>query len=217
MIQLLKKFIIPYIFNDKKIYLTIISLLFFTIIYSYCENNEFHGWIDTSRFRTKIEKNFVTKLYNKFTNKDYGYLTLDQFLKMPIIVDQNKFYFTDDEKQVKEKNNLDAKKILFSIYDKSNKGKISYNNFLELPIELGSVKDYTESYKRITPLDHDATNIHAVSTIFDRFYFSIIIQSNLGLGDIFPASKRVRLIMILQICISYIIIILPYSVFSFMG
>ena len=45
--------------------------------------------------------------------------------------------------------------------------------------------------------------------MFDRLYFSSIVQSNLGLGDVFPASKRTRIILMLQTFVTYIIIALP--------
>ena len=217
MIELIRKYIVPHILNDKKIYLTFIFLLFFTILYAYCDDNEFHGWVDTARFRTNIEKKYLSNLFYKFAKKGYGYLRLDQFLKMPIIVRENKFYFSDNNSEITDPANIGAKKILFSIYDKQNKNKITYKEFLDLPIEVDSIPGSDKTYKPITPYDTKENNTNAVNTIFDRLYFSAIIQSNLGLGDIFPASKRVRIIMLLQTCISYTIIVLPYGVLSFMG
>ena len=58
MIELFKKFFIPYVFNDVKIYLSIVTVFFFTLIYSFCENNEFHGWIDSSKYVDTDERKF---------------------------------------------------------------------------------------------------------------------------------------------------------------
>ena len=38
----------------------------------------------------------------------------------------------------------------------------------------------------------------AVATFFDRLYYSVITQTTLGTGDIFPASRKVRILAMLQ-------------------
>ena len=99
------------------------------------------------------------------------FLTLKQFLNMPInanIIPKTVF---DQKNNVKEISREDSKII--------------------------------KSYKRQT--------LDSIRTTFDRLYFSVIIQSNLGLGDVFPASKRTRILLILQTFISYIIIVVPYG------
>lgn len=214
MIELFKKFIIPYVFNDVKIYLSIIAVFFFTLIYSFCENNEFHGWINSSKYIDTDEKNFLSEVFNKYRLNSKN-LSISKFLKLPIISKENKFYLVNETNQeINSKENLRNKKILFNIFDKGQ-GYLSIQDFLKIPLLLEENPDFSASYKTSYPFRKKQPT--AVSNIFDRFYFSVIIQSNLGLGDIFPASRRVRLIMILQVFVAYFIIVVPlhsYKIFS---
>lgn len=212
MINLFRKVLIPYVFNDKKIYLSFISLIFFTILYALCNNDEFHGWIDTEVKKPDIEQNFTKNIFKKFSNKK-NYLTFKDFEKIPIVDKDGKFYFVSEEdKEYKKEENITSKKILFRIY--SVDGRLYFDKFSQMPILLNLLDGYNTPHKILYP-SRRLKKSRAVNSLFDRFYFSIIVQSNLGLGDIFPASKRVRMIMILQVIISYAIIILPYG--SFVG
>jgi len=211
MINILQKFLIPYVFNEVKIYLAIISVLFFTLLYSICENDEFHGWVDTKKIRSNEEKKYLQSLYNKFVGKD-GFVHLKKFLEMPIIMKDNKFFLTDDDdEKSQEKKEIKNRETLFKIFDKNNEDKLTEKMFLKMPLKLDMVSKFSQVYSTTYPNQQDNNN--AVNTIFDRFYFSCIIQSNLGLGDIYPSSRRVRLIMLLQVFVTYVIIILPYSSF----
>ena len=211
MINVIQKFLIPYLFNEVKIYLAIISVLFFTLLYSICENDEFHGWVDTKKIRSNEEKKYLQSLFNKYVNKN-GTLNLKDFVKMPIIMKDNKFFLTDDDdEKAQEKEEIKNKETLFKIFDKNNSNKITEKMFLKMPFKLDMVSKFSQGYSTTYPDQQDNNN--AVNTIFDRFYFSCIIQSNLGLGDIYPSSRRVRLIMLLQVFVTYVIIILPYSSF----
>ena len=214
MIELFKKFFIPYVFNDVKIYLSIVTVFFFTLIYSFCENNEFHGWIDSSKYVDTDERKFLNEVFNKFRKKNKN-LSLKKFLELPIISRDDKFYLVNENnKEINTKENLKNKKILFNIFEKG-KGFINLEDFLKIPLLLEDNPDFSASYKTSFPFKKKQPT--AVTNIFDRFYFSIIIQSNLGLGDIFPASRRVRLIMILQVFVAYFIIVVPlhnYKLFS---
>jgi hypothetical protein len=208
MINLFKKILIPYIFNDKKIYLSFISLIAFTIFYALCNNDEFHGWVDTEEIKPNIEQNFIKNIFKKYS-KTNKYLTEKEFRNIPIIDKDGKFYFVSDyDKEYKKKENLVSKNILFRIY--SSDGRLYFNKFNQMPILLNLMDGYIKPHKILYPSVRYKKS-KAVNSLFDRFYFSIIVQSNLGLGDIFPASKRVRVIMIIQVIISYIIIIVPYG------
>ena len=214
MINLIKKFLIPYIFNDKKIYMSFISLIFFTILYALCNNDEFHGWIDTEEVKPNIEQNFTKNIFKKYS-KSTKYLTNKEFLNIPIVDKDGKFYFVSEkDKEYKKKENITSKNILFRIY--SSDGRLYFNKFNQMPILLNLMDGFNKPHKILYPSARYKKS-RAVNSLFDRFYFSIIVQSNLGLGDIFPASKRVRIIMIIQVIISYIIIILPYGSFISLG
>ena len=215
MINLIKKILIPHIFNDKKIYLTLISLIFFTILYALCNNDEFHGWIDTQITKPNIEETFMKNIFKKYAKDGKNYLSIKEFEKIPIIDKDSKFFFVSNkDKEYKSENNINSRKILFRIY--STDERLSIKKFVEMPISVNLLDDYVKPHKVLYPSNR-YTKPTAVNSFFDRFYFSVIIQSNLGLGDIFPASKRVRLIMIVQTFISYILIILPYSSFISLG
>ena len=49
-------------------------------------------------------------------------------------------------------------------------------------------------------------------TFTDFLYFSTIIQSTVGLGDIQPNSTKVRAVVILQIMIGYLILIVILNI-----
>lgn len=212
MINIIQKFLIPYVFNEVKIYLAIISVLFFTLLYSICENDEFHGWVDTKKIRSNEEKKFLQSIYKKYVGKD-GFIHLNKFKEIPIIMKDNKFFLTDEDDEASEKKEeIKNREMLFKIFDKNNENKITEKMFMKMPLKLDMVSKFSQGYSTTYP-DQQNNNNNAVNTIFDRFYFSCIIQSNLGLGDIYPSSRRVRLIMLLQVFVTYVIIILPYSSF----
>ena len=79
-----------------------------------------------------------------------------------------------------------------------------------MPINVNMVPNFTKNYDINT-----AKKLSSVSTMFDRLYFSAIVQSNLGLGDVFPASKRTRVLLMLQTFVSYIILAVPKNVLQF--
>ncbi len=47
----------------------------------------------------------------------------------------------------------------------------------------------------------------AVENYFDRLYYSTIIQTSIGIGDIFPSSKKVRFVTMIQALITIIILL----------
>lgn len=212
MIQLFKKVLIPYVFNDVKIYLAIISLLFFTLLYSICENDEFHGWVNSKRIETTARQKYLETIFAKYADKN-GLLDLENFIKIPIVMKKHKFYL-ENEDNIKDKEKfIKNKEMLFKIFDSNSNNKINEKTFLKIPISLDNIPETSLGYQTTYPGKNKKVG-NAVNTLFDRLYFSIIIQSNLGLGDIYPASKRVRIIMMLQILFSYSIIVLPYGTFS---
>lgn len=208
MIQLIKNIIIPYVINDVKIYLAIISLLFFTLLYSICENDEFHGWVNSKQVETSAKKKFLETIFAKYSDTD-GLLSLENFLKIPLVMRKNKFYLENDKNIKDIKKFLKNKEMLFKIFDSDGNNKMNEKTFLKLPINLDNITDSSLGYKTTYPGKNKKGK--AVNTMFDRLYFSIVIQSNLGMGDIYPASRRVRIIMMLQILFSYSIIVLPYG------
>lgn len=221
MLNLLRKFLIPYVFNDKKIYLTIISTLFFTIIYSFCSDDEFQGWVETSLNINKFEKDYLINFFKKYS-KNKNKISFKEFLELPIIEKDNKFEIVDEKKSdFKSKENIKSKTILFYIYDLNGTNFLTLKQFLNMPINANivpkTVFDQKSDIKEISREDskiiksYKRQTLDSIRTTFDRLYFSVIIQSNLGLGDVFPASKRTRILLILQTFISYIIIVVPYG------
>ena len=48
---------------------------------------------------------------------------------------------------------------------------------------------------------------YSVENYFDRLYYSTIIQTSIGIGDIYPATEKVRIVTMIQ-ALSTILIIL---------
>ena len=202
-------YIFSNIFNDKKVYLFIISLFFFAILYSLCNKNEFQGWIsieEEENSRNSLELAYLKKFFKNNTKYNDGYLSKDNFKNLPIIYKNNKFelLLEYDEKEYKNDENINAKNILYDLYDKQKSNKINLNTFLKMPIFVNILPNFIKKNSI-----NKQSKLMSVSTMFDRLYFSSIVQSNLGLGDVFPASKRTRIILMLQTFVTYIIIALP--------
>ena len=98
---------------------------------------------------------------------------------------------------------------MYDLYDKQKSNKINLNTFLKMPIFVNILPNFIK--KNI----NKQSKLMSVSTMFDRLYFSAIVQSNLGLGDVFPASKRTRIILMIQTFVTYIIIALPKKYLKF--
>ena len=60
----------------------------------------------------------------------------------------------------------------------------------------------------VLPFDGTLNMGKAVVDYFDRLYFSVITQTTLGYGDIFPASRKVRIISMFQALSTVLIFII---------
>ena len=150
MIQLFKKVLIPYVFNDVKIYLAVISVLFFTLMYSICENDEFHGWVNSKRIETTARQKYLETIFAKYADKN-GLLDLENFIKIPIVMKKNKFYL-ESEDNIKDKEKfIKNKEMLFKIFDSDGNQRINERTFLKIPISLDNIPESSLGYKTTYP------------------------------------------------------------------
>jgi len=180
--------------NLAKVKYAISCIVFFTFMYYTCADKEFAGWINSvSRIYTKDDK-IKYSIYKKYnSNKNLKYISLKDFMNIPIQQKEREFYYS-------HKYNLDNQpinRIIFNVYDNNNNGKIDLVTFLNLPIKTELLTNI-KTAKIEFPYDSKIVMGPAVATFFDRLYFSIVTQTTLGTGDIFPASRKVRVLSMLQ-------------------
>ena len=84
------------------------------------------------------------------------------------------------------------------IYDAFTKDNdMDFKIFREIPINIENYNINVPDDLEI-PFDGTLNLGSAVTDYFDRLYFSVVTQTTLGYGDIFPASRKVRIITMLQ-------------------
>ena len=179
--------------NLYKVRYALGCIVFFTFMYYTCDNKEFAGWMNSeARIYTNDDK-IKYSIFKKYKNSKNNYITLIEFLNIPITVKDNIYYYSnkyDNDKQI-------INRILFNSYDRDNNGKIYLQSFLDLPIKTSLITK-VKTDKIEFPYDSKIVMGPAVATFFDRLYYSVITQTTLGTGDIFPASRKVRILAMLQ-------------------
>ena len=179
--------------NLSKVRYAVGCIIFFTFMYYTCNNREFAGWINSEARVYTDEDKLKYSIYKKYKTDKKNYITLIEFLNIPITVKNNIYYYSnkyDLDKQI-------INRILFNSYDNNNNGKIHLRSFLDLPIKT-DLLTHIKTNKIEFPYDSKIVMGPAVATFFDRLYFSIVTQTTLGMGDIFPASRKVRILTMLQ-------------------
>jgi hypothetical protein len=160
-----------------------------------CKNKEFAGWLNSegTQYTANDKKKYI--LFKKYTG-DKQNITRDEFSKLPIFKTKNKYVF--ENLVGKNFNPLEVMRMRADVYDSHSKNnEMDFKTFKEMPV---SIVDYNLEIPDDLVLPFDGT-LHlgtAVTDYFDRLYFSVITQTTLGYGDIFPASRRVRIITMLQ-------------------
>ena len=190
-----------------KMTLYVLSVFIFSLIYSTCEDNEFAGWVNSTSNDLLKEDRYLSIFFSKVT-KGKKFMDLNTFLKLPIYKD-NKKWFILNKKNNKTDSNISKKNKynLFNTY-KSSDGYISEANFLGISISINNIKKYKIPYDVTFPSSFNAPDGSAVHDYFDRLYFSFVTQALLGYGDIFPISKRTRIISLSQSVLSIFILYL---------
>ena len=191
-----------------KIILYSISVLLFSIIYNYCEDNEFAGWVDTASKSLLEEDKYMAYVFNKYSNNK-NYINVNDFLKIPIYKKDNEWFVLEKNNNITDdyKNKEDKYKLFNKLKNYNN--LLYENEFLGVSISIENININNIPYDMNFPINFDTPKTSAVNSYFDRLYFSCITQSLLGYGDIFPISNRTRIIVILQSIISIGIFFIP--------
>mgnify|MGYP000023437970 CR=1 FL=1 len=206
----MKKHIIRFEKNNyiMKIILYLISILLFSIIYNFCQDNEFAGWVDTTSKSLLEEDKYMAYIFQKYSNKK-NYINLNNFLKIPIYKKDNEWFVLEKENYIT--NNYKNKEEKYKLFNKlkNYNNLLNENEFLGVSISIENINTNNIPYDINFPINFKTPKASAVNSYFDRLYFSCISQSLLGYGDIFPISNRTRIIVIFQSVISIGIFFIP--------
>ena len=189
----------------RKFFYTIFCIIFYSLIYLSCKNKEFAGWLNSEgkHYTVNDKKKYV--LFKKYSEDD-KIISKDNFVKMPIYKIHNKFVL--ENLTNKNFNPVETVKTRMDLFDAfSQKGKLDFKQFRNIPIsaEKFNIKVPNDL---VLPFDGTLNMGRAVVDYFDRLYFSVITQTTLGYGDIFPASRKVRIISMLQALSTVLIFII---------
>ena len=190
-----------------KFHMVIAIVFIFSVIYTFYDNEAFAGWIDITQipvvYDVKHKKNRKAKVFLQYAKKYKNFMTHSEFMKIPIIKLHKKLHVAlENTSETQSKYYDDAKNLLFSIY--AHDDKMDIDEFNQVPFEYDISHIKVEHAKKVI----DLTTLYAVNDYYDRLYYSITIQSTLGFGDIFPATKSLRFATMIQALSTILIIIL---------
>ena len=191
--------------NFKKIYYVIFMILIFSLLYTFFSNEDFAGWIEVSNNPYFFIDKFKIKFYvfTEYSKKYKNFITKDEFMKIPIMKLGNYLHILNknNKKKLKDKNKK-IKEIFFNIYAIDN--KLSLDEFTSLPFKYDLYDIKTDKISKLLAM----STKYSVSDYFDRLYFSIITQTTVGYGDIFPANRLLRILTMLQALSTIFIIVI---------
>lgn len=187
----------------KKIIFVVLSILIFSIIYMFFDNREFGGFMDVEqKFLDQTERERLKKKIFKQYAGDKNYLNKEDFTKIPIVKIEGNILI------IKPENMTDKLKLkngeltaLFNLYQTND--RLSFELFDLMPITMGY---YDMDIDDINKYFEYKTN--SVINYFDRLYYSVIVQSSLGLGDVFPNTRKLRIVTMFQALTTFIIFII---------
>lgn len=188
------------LFSSNKVKLhkfvfSIFLIIIFSIIYTFFDNGEFAGWINVSSMHFKKNTQKKINIFYKYAKKYKDFMAKHEFINLPIykynhhLIILPKYSNSQNQKIYPPLSNS-IKNQLYNIYSVDN--KITLNAFLDMPFHIHDKPIHQKP--NITILSND----FAVKDYFDRLYYSVIVQTTLGLGDIFPSNRRLRLFTMLQ-------------------
>lgn len=180
----------------NKLIFMILMIFIFSIIYTFFNNQDFAGWVNVNvrSFPEDIKKKI--RMFYIFSNKYRTFMTKEEFISIPIIKINNELYILRKKIEgIDTKKNKQMMEILFETFSSNN--KLHLDNFLDIPFKIELYKYNINNLNEI-PYQIILTNKYAVRDYFDRLYYSVIIQTSIGFGDIFPANRRLRLVTMLQ-------------------
>jgi hypothetical protein len=191
--------------NYEKILYVLFMIFLFSIIYTFFPNDDFAGWIEISNNPLSYINKYRIKfnVFSKYSKEYKNFITLSEFMNIPIIKVNNYLHVINDKSEETETDeNKKIKTVLFNIYAADN--KMSLDEFTSLPFKY-------DLYHITDPKLLRSINMstkYSVSDYFDRLYYSAITQTTVGYGDIFPASRMLRIFSMLQALSTIFIIII---------
>lgn len=191
--------------NVYKIIYILLMVFIFSIIYTFFDDNEFAGWIEFTHASSLFDIDHKTKvkIFSKYAKEYQNFLTKTEFMRIPIVKDNYDLYIYQRPSYFSESpENIKVRSLLFDVYSQDN--KMSLDEFTSIPFKL---EQYDEKELEILKMI-DLSRKFAVTNYFDRLYYSVTIQTTLGFGDIFPASKALRFFTMLQALSTIFIIIM---------
>ena len=180
--------------NLSKFYFILVMIIFFSIIYTFFDNQDFAGWVDITQTGEGyvIRESNKAKIFLKYAKKYKNFMTKDEFLSIPIIKTKTDIHILDKpNKTSQHPYNTEIKLVLYDIFSQNN--RLFFNEFAKLPFKYDKPIEKINEWG-IFELSQD----YAVTDYFDRLYYSATIQSTLGFGDIFPANRMLRFVTMLQ-------------------
>lgn len=191
--------------NFKKVYYVIFMILVFSLLYTFFSNEDFAGWIEVSNNPYFFIDKFKIKFYvfTEYSKKYKNFITKDEFMKIPIMKLGNYLHVLNkNNKETLKDKNKKIKEIFFNIYAIDN--KLSLDEFTSLPFKYDLYDIKTDKVSKLLAM----STKYSVSDYFDRLYFSIITQTTVGYGDIFPANRLLRFLTMLQALSTIFIIVI---------
>ena len=186
-----------------KLVVMVSLIFFFSIIYSWFPDEGFVGWVnisDDSMYKSATYRYFTFLKYNG-TGDDL--MDLQTFMKIPMAIISTSGHlavFKAPTSTTEQYNRSGEQEKLFYMYAKKN-NMITINEFISIPFIIMS-----PSMEKVSP-KIIMTQRLAVQNWFDRLYYSVITQSAIGFGDIFPGTRMLRLVTMLQ-AVSTLIVLL---------
>lgn len=108
----------------------------------------------------------------------------------------------------------------FKKIEEASVNNISYSKFLIIILVniLLIIVSFTVDYACLDQIDNNSfigviDRDHLFNTFYDFFYFSITTFSTVGAGDIFPATKSSKFLVILEVMVAFITTIIVISNF----
>lgn len=209
---------------DKKMQMllvTLLSIIIFSILYSFCDDEEFTSWIGSYYKAPTPRLMYLTDLFDKLAGdvpvakSDEKMISRKRFVEIPIFKGEGDGIYI-----LKKHNDIslgsDAVRLrenIFDIMDEREtemlgtvRGHIKRSTFVGIPVDMKYIGDYVSPHIKKLDYTEIAADKHYRFGFVDRLYFSIITQSTIGFGDVVPASTRVRLLAGLQALCTLIIV-----------
>lgn len=204
----------------RMLMMALLSVFVFTVIYSFCDDEEFTSWITSFYESPTVRVMYLTDVFDKLGHKiDSNVLVgQDKMISRKDFVDHLPIYkdHLGEVYILKEHNEKtlgeDSRRLRGDIFDISDnvgddvRGYIPKAVFVKMPLNTKYVGNYRSPQRGDLNYSEIAKNNQYAFGFWDRLYFSFITQSTIGFGDVVPASRRVRMIAMCQALCTLLIV-----------